>query len=217
MELKNLHIAHRGLHNNEIPENSIKSFIEALNKNMAIELDIRLLKDKNIVVFHDENLKRMTGINKKIENCTYEDIKNIYLKETTEKIPLLKDVLELINNKVLLIIELKNKKVGLEKEVIKILDNYENFCIQSFNLKTLYYFKVIRPKYIIGLLVSSKRKTKTKYFIKTDFISHSLKGIDNKYIKRKKSKNIPIFVWTIRNNEELLLAQKYGDSFIAEI
>jgi len=217
MELKNLHIAHRGLHNNEIPENSIAAFKKALDKNMPIELDIRLLKDKNIVVFHDENLKRMTGYNKDIEKCTYEDIKELKLKDTNERIPLLKDVLKLVNNKVLLIIEFKNSKFGLESKAIKLLDDYKNFCLQSFNLRTLYFFKLIRPKYVVGLLVSYKRKRKLNLLFEPDFFSHSLKGIDNKFVKRKKSKNIPIFVWTIRNNEELLLAQKYGDSFIAEI
>lgn len=217
MELKNLKIAHRGLHNSEIPENSIESFKKALEKNMPIELDIRLLKDNNIVVFHDDNLKRMTGINKKIEKCTYKEIKDLKLKNTNEKIPLLEEVLELVDNKVLLIIELKNNRLGLESKVIKLLDNYTNFCIQSFNFKTLYFFKLLRPKYKIGLLISYKRKRILKLLFEPDFISHSLKGIDNKFINKKKKKNVPILIWTIRSEQELLIAQKYGDSFIAEI
>lgn len=106
MNLKGYEFRHRGLHKN-VPENSIIAFQKALYRNMPIELDVRILKDSNIIVFHDNNLKRMTGIDKKIEECNYEEIKNIKLKNSLETIPLLIDVLNLINNKVLLLIEVK--------------------------------------------------------------------------------------------------------------
>jgi len=73
--LKSNIIAHRGYYNNQdIPENSIKAFKKALKYNYIIEFDIHLLKDNNIVVFHDDNLKRITGINKKLKDLTYDDI-----------------------------------------------------------------------------------------------------------------------------------------------
>ena len=66
-------IAHRGIHNNtNTPENSIKAFKLALEKNIAIELDVRISKDNKLIVFHDENLKRMANINRNIEELLYE-------------------------------------------------------------------------------------------------------------------------------------------------
>ena len=60
---KNKIIAHRGIHDNEkIPENSLKAFKLTMDKNIPIELDIHLTKDNEFIVFHDDNLKRMTGI-----------------------------------------------------------------------------------------------------------------------------------------------------------
>ena len=65
-------IAHRGIYNNlNIPENSIKSFKKAVNNGIPIELDIHLTKDNKLVVFHDDNIIRMTGAYKKIRKCTY--------------------------------------------------------------------------------------------------------------------------------------------------
>ncbi|MDR0831933.1 MAG: hypothetical protein LBM99_03435, partial [Bacillales bacterium] len=71
-------IAHRGLHNQNIekdknkllPENSLGAFQEAINKNYLIELDVHLLKDGTVVVFHDFNLKRMCGVDLIIEDLT---------------------------------------------------------------------------------------------------------------------------------------------------
>ena len=56
-------IAHRGIHNNlDIPENSIKSFKEAIKQKLPIEFDVQLTKDNKIIIFHDYNLKRMTNL-----------------------------------------------------------------------------------------------------------------------------------------------------------
>ena len=102
-------IAHRGWHDikNGIPENSIIAFKKAMANNLIIELDVHVLKDGQVVVFHDENLKRMTGIDKNIREFVYEDLKKLRLNNTDEKIPLLKEVLELIDGIVPVIIELK--------------------------------------------------------------------------------------------------------------
>ena len=137
--LTNTLIAHRGLHNinDGIPENSVPAFRQAINKGYSIELDVHLTKDKKIVVFHDNSLKRVCGINKKIEDCTYDELLKYNLFDTKYKIPLFKEVLSLIDKKVFLLIETKVLDFDgeLEKELSKILDNYDgDFAIQSFNI-----------------------------------------------------------------------------------
>ena len=94
---KNKIIAHRGLHNNYIVENTLLAFLKAVEKDYAVELDIRLLKDGTVVVQHDIDLKRLTGINKLIESCTLKDISNIKINEKYY-IPTLEQVLKLINH-----------------------------------------------------------------------------------------------------------------------
>lgn len=158
--LKSNLIAHRGFHNKEIPENSIKAFKRAIKNNYTIEFDIHLLKDNEIIVFHDDNLKRMTKLDKEVKNVTLKEIKKLKLLETKEKIPTLKEVLKLINGKVPIVIELKcdNKAGLLEKELVKLLDDYDGlFCVKSFNPLTVRWFKKNRPNYIRGLLLTSKK------------------------------------------------------------
>lgn len=230
--LKEIHISHRGLHNDYIPENSMMAFKKAVEKGVAIELDLHLLKDNKIVVFHDDNLKRMTGCNRKIKDCTYEDIKNLKLLGSNEKIPLLKDVLDLVKGKVILDIEFKcDKKAGLlEKEACKLLDEYSGiFIVKSFNPFSVLWFKKNRPNFIRGQLSSdfSKdnfniiKRTILKYMVfnfltKPDFIAYDFSAITSKQIEKIKRKNIPILLWTIRNNEELESIKKYKCSIIYE-
>lgn len=77
--MKNKLIAHRGLHDKDTPENSMGALKKALEKDIAVEFDVHLLKDNKIIVFHDNNLKRMTGIDKKINELSYDEIKDIKL------------------------------------------------------------------------------------------------------------------------------------------
>lgn len=88
--LKNKIVAHRGYHDKDkgIPENSMLAFKRAIDENYLIEFDLHLLKDGKVVVFHDDNLKRMTGIDALIKDKTYEEIKQLKLLDTNERIPL---------------------------------------------------------------------------------------------------------------------------------
>ena len=91
-------IAHRGLFDNRaIPENSMPAFRKAVANHYGIELDLQLSKDDQLVVFHDVSLKRMTGIDRKLVDCTYEELRNMSLLDTSEKIPLFADVLKVLH------------------------------------------------------------------------------------------------------------------------
>lgn len=214
-------IAHRGIHNEAIPENSMKAFSLALKKNIPIEFDVHILKDKNIVVFHDDNLKRMTNKDKFIKECTYEEIKDLKLKNTDEKIPLLKDVLKLVGGKVLLDIELKMDVTdhSLEDGLIEILKDYNGEVIlKSFDYRKVKYLKK-HTNYKIGLLI--KRMSGFKDFIirninfniiiKPDFLACNKNMLDCKSVKTFKK---DIYIWTIKNKDELKIYK--SDYYISE-
>ena len=99
--LKNKLIAHRGYHDikKKIPENSIAAFKRAIRFNYPIEIDVHLTKDNKLVVFHDYSLKRVCGVNKKIEECTYSELLKYNLFDTKYKIPLFKEVLKLVEER----------------------------------------------------------------------------------------------------------------------
>ena len=101
-------IAHRGLDNGDVPENSMEAFKNAIEKGYTIELDVQLTKDKQLVVFHDSNLSRLTGDSRDINDVNYEELKDLKLENTNETIPTLNEVIELVNDQVPLLVEIKN-------------------------------------------------------------------------------------------------------------
>lgn len=226
-------IAHRGYHNiNEgIPENSIPAFKKAINNKLIIELDVHILKDGNIVVFHDSNLKRMTGIDKEIKDYNYDELKEVPLQDTKEHIPLFTDVLKLINGKVPIIVETKyDVKCGvLEKDLIEILKDYKGkYVIQSFNPFSLMYIKKHFPTALRGQLISSLNKSKIPLikkitfgkmfftiFTKPDYISCNRKILKNKTIKKFRKNNL-VLGWTIRDKKEIINIQDYCDNYVCE-
>lgn len=218
-------IAHRGLYNSYIGENTLLAFEKAISKNYIIELDVHLTRDKKVIVYHDSNLKRLTGIDREIKDLNYSEIKRITIK-TGEHIPTLNEVLKLVDGKVPLLIELKfDNKVGvLEKELVKSLDNYKGkFAIQSFNPLCLYWFKKYRKNYIRGQLVTQQYSFNfisnfvCKYMVlnpitKPDFISSNIKKLPNQKIRNK----YILIGWTIKNRAELNKYRNYCDNLIVE-
>lgn len=226
--LKQNLIAHRGLHNKkDVPENSMLAFKKAIEKKYIIELDVHLLKDNTVVVIHDDDVNRMTSANGNLKDLTYEDVSNLKLLGTEEKIPTLEQVLDLVNGQVPIIIELKyDRKVGeLENELVKLLDNYNGpFAVKSFDALSMRWIRKNRPNYIRGLLIGDKyKKTKDQIFSKwlfvvlskPDFVSCSFKLYNNRRIQRLR-KNKLALTWTIRDKETYELVKNYFDNFICE-
>lgn len=231
--LKTNLIAHRGYHSKElgIPENSMKAFKRAIDNNYIIELDAHLLKDGNVVVFHDDNLKRLTGIDKLIKNTTYDEIKKLKIYNTDQTIPLLTDVLKLVNCKVPLLIEIKyDVKTGLlEKKLIEILQNYRGlYAFQSFSPFSLYYLKKHCSNISRGLLVSNFKNDRINiikkillknmvfnFLAKPDFISVNYKYVSNKKIQKLRNKKL-ILTWTIRNKDDYNNVKELCDNYIFE-
>lgn len=228
--LQGIKIAHRGLFDNqEIIENTIEAFQKALNHNMAIELDVQLLKDNTLVVFHDNSLKRLTGVDKKVVDCTWDEIKNLSLLNTKARIPTFEEVLNLIDGKVLIDIELKRspRYKDVIKYVLPLLNAYHKkgkFLLKSFDLRYISFLRKKHVLYPLGLLGGSSISnpfSKTTLFshltikvAKPDFVAYSKDNIQNKHLQKWRRK-IPLLVWAI-HSDEINIYKHYADAFIVE-
>lgn len=220
-------IAHRGIHNNlDVPENSILAFKKCLDEGIAIELDIQLTKDNELIVFHDYSLSRMAGSNSVIGDLSLKEIKNLNLLDTKEKIPTLKEVLELVKGKVLIDIEIKNTKKIKEicNKLIDVLNSYEgNILIKSFNPKIIRYLRKLNNNYTYGLLIMKKYPKNLQNFImsnnfillycRPDFLAIS-KGLAKTKRFKKLRKRYPIYIWTFNSLEETKKYKNYGEHYI---
>ena len=212
--------AHRGLWGKNIPENSLNAFENAVKNGFGIEFDVQLSKDNCVMVFHDYTLKRMTGAEGNLCDFTKEELKELSLNSTEEKIPALKEVLEIVDGKVPLLIELKgeNTDASLCPKVAEILKDYKgDYCVESFNPLLIKNIKKYLPDVICGQLYTNVLKEKKKFSLlnliltlmsfnflaKPDFIAYD----------KKVRKSIPViitteffkapkFVWTIKDDDK---------------
>jgi len=223
IDFKDLIIVHRGKYSGKFPDNSLLAFEETLKHNLPIELDVHILKDKSVVVFHDNNLKRMCNVNVNIKDLTYEEILKYKLLESENRIPTLKQVLELVNGRVLLDIELKYDVTNhnLEEEVIKILKDYKGeYILKSFDPRKVRYLKKLRNrfnmKYRVGLLINDV-KTAFIYFLYSmpDFISFNYKNL-NKRVFKFLSRIRPTLLYTIKTKEEKSSIKDFNGTLIIE-
>lgn len=227
------YVAHRGLHNREIgiPENSLPAFARAVEAGKPIELDVHVTADDKLVVFHDEQLKRMTGVPGTLEEWRLSDLRQLRLLDTDCRIPTLDEVLELVDGKVPMLIEIKNvfpENVGrLEPILVERLERYPGeFIIESFNPEVLIWLHRHAPQYIRGQLGELDDENREFRFycshmmfnplVKPDFIAFNLKQIDYKLRMTCKKKNIPLFGWTVRSEEDLKRARRLCDGIIYE-
>ena len=223
-------IAHRGLHNEEFPELSLGSFKNAIDNGYAIEIDVRPLADGTIVVFHDDKLGRMTGADGYISQMKYEDIKDLHLAKTNERIPTLEETLKYVDGRTPLLIEIKNmNKVGFEKNVWKLLSRYKGeYAVQSFNPYSLEWFKLNAPFVKRGQLASFfknedlnpikkyalKRMLLNKKISEPHFIGYKTEDMPNRFVK--KFSDLPVLAWVVRDDEEYDRIKNHVDNIIFE-
>jgi len=153
----NRHYAHRGLFDNrsEAPENSLAAFHKAVEAGYGIEFDVQLSKDDKLVVFHDDTLKRMCGVEGKVWDYTLEELQQMKLLQSEETIPTLEAVLAEIDGKVPLIIEYKLDRVQTKvcELADRVLDRYKGpYCIECFHPLAVLWYRKNRPKIMRGQL-----------------------------------------------------------------
>lgn len=229
--------AHRGLFNNEdgIPENSLPAFRAAADAGYGIELDVQITKDGKIVVFHDSTLSRMCGIDMRVRSRTYTELKELELLESGHRIPLLSQVLELVDGKVPLLIEIKLREPDTRtcSMVNEVLKDYKGlYCIESFNSIALNWYRTNRPDVIRGQLSANLTRPVAKggfflcFFVKhlltnfitrPDFISYNYKDAKNisfrlnKYLFRSAT-----MAWTVDSEDSYIYCRDRFDSLIFE-
>lgn len=224
--LTDIFVAHRGLFNNkDVPENSVPAFRLAAQKGYGIETDVQATKDGVPVIFHDDTMERMTGAVGRIQNYTYDELKQFRLLDTDCKIPTLADFLAAADN-ANIIVEIKDHdNIGdLEQKTYRALKCYKgNYCVESFNPMIIRWFKVNAPEVIRGTLSCSYKGSKMSAFRRwllanlklckwngSQFIAYDVMSVRNNKAVQRFAKKIPIICWTVNSQEKY---DEYKDCF----
>ncbi|GMQ58127.1 glycerophosphodiester phosphodiesterase [Vallitalea sediminicola] len=205
--------AHRGS-SKEAPENTLAAIKKAINnKADFVEIDVQVTKDGKVVLFHDENLKRITGLDKDLYNVNYDEIKKLdagsWFGENFEgeRIPTLQEVINYSKDKIRLNIELKQrgKKKGLVKKVVDIIN--KNNIVKSCVVTSLDYSLLqkvellnndIRTGYIMFFAIGDINSIKD-----VDFYSIEESYVDENFVLKAHLMNRDVHVWTVNDSEKM--------------
>ena len=206
----------RGIFDNKrIYENTISAFERAIKLNYIIELDVRMLSCGTIIVFHDDDMERLLHVEGSIDKLTYDEL--TYMAKY--QIPTLKDVLNLVNGSVPLLIETKSKtkRYALEIKLNEYLKNYNGlYAIQSFNLKSIKWFYKNNKDVPIGYLVGKRNyKNEPIFFRKYDFISVSVDLFSDKRVRKMREDKI-VMGWGIKTKEQFELKKDVYDNLVCD-
>ncbi|WP_342362273.1 glycerophosphodiester phosphodiesterase family protein [Terrarubrum flagellatum] len=234
-------VAHRGLHDRAagVIENTLGAAKAAIAKGFAIECDVQWTADGESVVFHDFALDRLTEAKGKVAEKTAAELAGVVMKDTSDRIPKLQDLLDLIAGKVPLVCEIKSAFTGdprLTRRTAEVLLGYSGpVGIKSFDPAV-----VIEAKKLVGgripcgviamqeynyadydgLDATEKRALANLLHFeqsRPDFISWKVNDLPSAapFLCRK-ALGLPVMTWTVRTPEERALAAAHADQMVFE-
>jgi glycerophosphoryl diester phosphodiesterase len=203
-----LKIGHRGA-KGHVNENTLASFAKALELNVdAIELDVHLSKDGEVVVIHDETIDRTTNKTGFVSEFTASDLKPL-------GIPTLREVIQLVDNKCIINIEIK--EAAATEKVIEIIEQFINernwtfsqFQVSSFIWETLEAISNINSQIMLGVLTEDSIENALAFAkkIKAFSINPYYKLLNQERCEIIKSSGFNIYTWTVNTPEDLIFVK----------
>jgi len=222
--------AHRGLHDAMLPENSPSAFAAAQARGMGIECDIQLSRDGEALVFHDEDLDRLTAQSGPIAARSTAEATAIPLNGSSDTIPTLRHLLDQVAGAVPLLIEVKVEgfaPVGpICTAVQRALDGYRGpHSVMSFDPRVSLWFARHAPATPRGLVMTEEgdrgwigrlRRHVWLWTARPDFLAYDIQNLPSRFAGAQRSRGIPVASWTVRSPELAQRADRFADAPIAE-
>lgn len=207
---KILKIGHRGAKGYE-PENTLISFEKAIKMGAdGIELDVHLSSDSHLVVIHDETIDRTTNGKGIVNQLTLAELKSFQISGKY-KIPTLEEVLELVNKKCFVNIELKNSDTA--EKVVQLIEkyisdknwNHKDFIVSSFDWNALQQVRFLNENIRIGVLTETDLDLAISFarFMKAEALHPDFKLLTKEYALTIQEKGILVFPWTVNENDAI--------------
>ncbi len=224
-------IAHRGLHDQARPENSIAAIEAAVAAGYAIEIDVHRTYDGKVVVFHDDELQRMTGAHGRVEDHRAAELVALRLAGSDEHVPLLDQVLEAVGGRVPLLVELKGRG-GADRlaPTLDLLGDYVGeVAVQSFDPRSMAWFRRAAPDIPRGMLCSdfagealpAHEKLLLRHLLLAPWVVPHFVGYDLRCLPcwpadLARRVGLPLLAWTVRTAEQADEARRVADNLIFE-
>ncbi|APE27678.1 glycerophosphodiester phosphodiesterase family protein [Aurantiacibacter gangjinensis] len=216
--------AHRGLHDDARPENSLAAFSAAMERGLGIECDIRKSSDGRAMVFHDAGLARLTGRSGSMGARPVGDLTAMTLLGSKETIPTLRDVLNLVGGQVPLLLEVKmddGRPVDpLCRAIRRDLDGYGGAVgVMSFDKRVPAWFAAREPDLPRGLVITDQgsRTLAAKFRRRAalrradpHFLALDVRDLPNRFARKQAAEGRMLFSWTVNSAEHFHTVTEAG-------
>ncbi|TDH36173.1 glycerophosphodiester phosphodiesterase [Pseudohoeflea suaedae] len=220
-------IAHRGYHdmNNEVWENTLSAFDRAIERDFAIECDLQLACDGVPVVFHDDDLSRLCGLQDDVRLLTSQELAMKRIGRTKDAIPTLGKLLDRAAGRVPIVLELKGRKGeddGFVGAVLEELEDYDGpVAIMSFDHWLLEELVELDCPYPVGLTAEGIREEKFAEHeqmmkLGLDFVSYGILHMPNRFITEARRAGTPVITWTVRTPDMRERTEQEADQMTFE-
>ena len=221
-------IAHRGRWGpGGAPENSLGAFERACRAGYGIELDVRLSADGEAVVFHDDQLERMTSMEGAPEDLPAKSLTDLALLGGPERIPTLERTLELVSGRAMLLVEIKSGHGGAERLAARtgeLLDSYSGPAAAiSFDPRALAWLAANKPGIVRGLDAMGGEEADAVEHLeracdlaKPHFLVLELSTAIGPAASRHRAEGRPVIAWTVRSPQDRARVAGHADNFIFE-
>lgn len=222
--------AHRGLWNEQYPENSLPAFDRAAERGFGIELDVHLTADNQLCIIHDDDVTRMCGVSMRVHASPLSELQALRLKGTAWGIPTLAEALETVAGRVPLIVELKSgpRNDVLCALVLEALTRYPGaYCVESFDPRIVRWFRRNAPHIFRGQLAEYTEHPRGRAWFmgqlwqnvmgRPDFIAWNVNARESLSFRVMKKLFHPWLVgWTVRDEGALARLHSGYDLLIFE-
>lgn len=224
--------AHRGLHGPGVPENSPSAFAAAIARGMGIECDIQRSRDGQAMVFHDDELDRLTAVRGLVAERTAAELGGIVLTGGTDTIPTLRQLLDQVAGRVPLLIEIKSDhslgaKIGATCAAVRreLQDYAGPHAVMSFDPRIVRWFARHSPETVRGLVMTEEddrgltgilRRHLWLWIARPDFLAYDVLNLPSRFAAAQRARGLPLLTWTVRSADLRERAARHADAPIAE-
>jgi len=222
--------AHRGLHNNDVPENSLLAARLAIEAGHGIECDIQRSADDHPMVFHDWEFGRLTNGKGSIASRRAAEIQQLQFVDSDENPATLLQLLDLIGGQVPLLVEIKSKpRYDIARScaiVANALRDYSgDHAVMSFDPRVARWFRKHSPAMLAGLVMREDdhgytqqawRRYLALWIARPDFLAYHIHALPNPMVAKLRKRGLPILTWTVNSRALRHRAERFADTLIAE-
>lgn len=232
-------VAHRGYHDRGAGriENTLAAASAAVARGFSIEVDLQTTADERVVVFHDDTLDRLTEASGPVERATLQQLKTARFRVGDQRIPTLEELLDLVDGRVPLVIELKgrwNSDRRLEQAVTARLAEYAGpVALMSFDPASVAAVRRLAPHLPRGMIadrfprddwpqLSGPRRMALRWLLAAtrvlpNFIAYGVKALPaSAPLALRHFFRVPLLTWTVRTAADRATARQWADQIIFE-